>query len=404
MEEKTRKLVKRVLAFLIGSGLLATIVGFGPDIIKWLTNEAPVVEWTVSPTQGDAPLVVVADANVNDPDDDALTLAWYVDEEPQTEGHNTSHEFRLDEPGQYRLRVIVSDGGADPVERVQLVTVSRPILRLQSMTLDRAFAIEEPDKEIELPAQIITNGHSLSIVGHSVRGTGSAIRAFLDTGAPDGRNGANGRNGGAGQDGTGGNGGAGTSGGDGSDGGNGHSAGTIYLKAEVIETTLTIVNNGQAGGNGGNGGNAGDGGRGGQGRSARDGIGAFGVGNCESGPGHGGTGGAGGNGGRGGNAGVGGDGGVVTIEAIVASRLSIEARGGSAGMPGTGGAMGNAGAGGAEGSSTRYCSSANRFGSRGADGTNGSNGSPARNGSFAAVIVRLGNRELNGENGQLSYP
>jgi len=404
MRKRARSFLNWIAAAFIGTGLLATFVGFAPDIIRWVKNEAPIVEWTVSPTDGDSPLIVVADASITDPDNDDLTLSWYLDDVLQTDGSSTSHEFTLAEPGQYRLRVLVSDGRAEPVERVQLVTVSRPVIRLQSMNLDRPYSLEEPEKVIELPARIVTNGHALTIVGHSLQGAGMTIRAFEAAGAQNGRDGDDGQDGSPGEDGSGGNGEDGT---DGDNGGHGHaglSAGPIFIKAESIETTLTITNNGQAGGDGGDGGTGGDGGRGGKGRAAKDGVGAFGVGNCERGPGRGGNGGDGGTGGRGGNAGAGGDGGNIRIQAGDVTRLSLEALAGEVGTPGDGGERGRRGAGGAEGNTTRYCTSANRYGARGSNGGRGRDGENARIGSTGEISAKIGDDKFTSEDGRLAYP
>ena len=104
-------------------GVIATIVTYIPD---WLTNEPPRVELKVSPTEGPAPLDVVADAITHDPDGDApLRLFWSVDGVPDGEGELTNHTFSLPEPGNYRLAVRVVDRHkASSDERVQIVAVT----------------------------------------------------------------------------------------------------------------------------------------------------------------------------------------------------------------------------------------------------------------------------------------
>lgn len=397
------KSLKAVLTFLLVT-VLGALISVAAGWIPNPFNETPIVEWTVSPTQGDAPLRVIADTNATDPDGDTLEISWYVDDDLQTKGSNTSHEFNLKTPGQYRLRALVTDKRVvRPVERVQLVTVNRPVIRLESMELDRSYSLEAPEKLIKLPTRIITNGYSLSLTAYQFTGASTIIRAFKEEKALDGKNGDNGRPGangqGGGQPGE-----RGENGSNGTNGAIGKDSGLISIKAEVIDAPLTIRNNAQDGGNGGIGGNGGVGGKGGKGKSSRDGVGAFGVGDCARGPGRGGTGGVGGNGGKGGDAGAGGKAGSVTIEAGKVKRLVIEALGGKAGQPGAVGAKGKGGAGGDEGDVTEYCRTKDRYGARGADGTSGAKGATANNGVNGQISVRIGSKTYEGANGRFTYP
>ncbi|NET81702.1 MAG: hypothetical protein F6J94_06955 [Moorea sp. SIO1F2] len=394
-----------VFAFLMASGIIGTVTGWIPNFINWITNEEPNVSWTVSPLQGDAPLKVIADTNASDPDGDTLKISWYVDDDLQTEGSNTSHEFNLKTPGQYRLRALVTDGRViKAVERITIATVNRPVIPLESMELDRPFSLEAPEKLVELPTKIITNGYSLSLTAYKFSGAVTTIRAFKEEKALNGKNGGNARPGTNGQNGGQNPGEMGQNGSNGTNGAIGKDSGLIYIKAEVIDVPLTITNNAQHGGNGGIGGNGGDGGKGGKGKSSKDGIGIGGVGDCKRGPGRGGKGGVGGDGGKGGDAGAGGKAGGVTIEASEAKRLEIEALGGKAGQPGAGGTKGKGGNGGDEGNVTKYCRTKDRYGARGADGTAGIKGATAKNGVNGQISVRIGSKTYKRENGSLSYP
>ena len=398
-----RNILGTIFAFLMASGLIGTFAGWIPNPIDVITNEEPNVSWTVSPVQGDAPLKVIADTNANDPDGDTLTISWYINDDLQTEGSNTSHEFNLKIPGQYRLRALVTDNRVvKPVESIQLVTVNRPVINLESMELDRSYSLNEPEKLVKLPTRIITNGYSLSLTAYQFTGASTIIRAFKEKKASDGKDGGNGQPGATGQEG-GQPGERGQNGSNGTNGARGKNSGLISINAEVIDARLTIINNAQYGGNGGIGGNGGVGGKGGRGKSSKSII----I-DCPRGPGRGGKGGVGGDGGKGGDAGAGGNAGDVTIEVSTevstAKRLEIEALGGKAGQPGAGGIKGKGGNGGDEGIVIKPCKTKDRYGARGADGKVGSKGATAKNGVNGQISVRVGSKTYEGQNGRFMYP
>ena len=372
---KGNKWIKSVAVFIVGSGLLATFVGFGPNLYEWIKNEPPSVTWNVAPLEGDAPLSVVADTVATDPDNDTLEYSYYIDDALQFKGESSNFEFNLKEPNEYRLRVEVHDGDSEPVERVQLVRVSRPVLLINNNNLTGPLEIVAPEKNVQLPPKIITNGHSITLIANKIIGSSAEITSFELDKANNGANGNDGGPGVSGQNGTGAN---GASGGAGANGVAGRSGGLIRIEAKEIDLALSIKNHGQSGGDGGNGGAGGNGGVGGKGKASKSGIGALGIGNCDAGP--------------------------VKIFAGSIVRLNVNTSGGIPGKIGLGGNKGTPGNGGAEGSPSRYCDPANRPGGTGQVGVDGADGALPVNSTFGQIEISIEEKEIPSVNGVLTYP
>ena len=289
-----------------------------------------------------------------------------------------------------------SDAGA-PVVPVQPVTTVVVPGRLDA---DLDVGVDKDIAAVELPAAILTNGHSLRIHAHSVVARSTVIRAFANP-APSGHPGAPGQSGPDGG-GDGGPGGQGGSGEPGTNGGAGSDAGPIEIHADAFSGDLSIDASGMGGGAGGNGGRGGAGGPGGNG--APSSSGAF---DCRSGPGRGGVGGTGGAGGRGGDGGVGGAGGRVELAFASlqpVTRLTIVAVGGPSGGSGSPGPGGPGGSGGSEGSTGGWCSSAGRGGPSGPPGAPGSEGALGQPGAAATGALVIGDRRFSATSGVLRYP
>lgn len=230
---------------------------------------------------------------------------------------------------------------------------------------------DEIPNVIELPTELVTFGEPLEIRAKTVIASESVIRAFpTGTRAAPGNDGANGPNGANGANGSGGAGGDGHAGGAATSGQDGDAAGPVTIIAENFVGSLTIFNNGMAGGPGGAGGAGGNGGYGGQGSSSVSGL--F---DCSSGPGNGGPGGSAGGGGDAGRGGDGGSGGVVTIrfdKVATGSTLTITSLGGVEGQSGAPGRAGQPGIGGPRGNTGGNCGGGGR--TKGADGVPAPNG------------------------------
>ncbi len=86
-----------------------------------LFNRPPIADFTVTPTTGDAPLLVQYDASTSaDPDGDALTYGW--DFGDGTTGSAVSGFHTYTTPGTYEIRLVVTDS------RANTPTLSRSIL------------------------------------------------------------------------------------------------------------------------------------------------------------------------------------------------------------------------------------------------------------------------------------
>lgn len=378
---------KIILGVLIGGGVFAALIGVVPDIIQGVTNEPPQLSVEMTATSGEAPLKIIANADVFDPDNDDIKISWYLDGELQTEGHMSSYNFSFTKPGQYEVKVGVNDGHKT-TQKKQLIIVKAPIKKITGVSLDAPLVIDDSSSDYEFAGGVITNGYDISLKVNNLIGGSAQIRSF-----PPGRagNGNAGTNSGNGRHGNGGSGQAGSNGAGGMNGApglNGNSAGNIKIVANDIKTNIIVSNRGQNSGNGGRGGKGGNGGNGGQGSPSSAGFSIGGIGNCKSGPGRGGNGGNGGDGGAGGNAGTGGNGGSVFLEVrTITGSVTITTQGGLAGNPGAGGGAGGAGAGGAEGALNGPCGSAGRIGSNGSSGNPGSDGNSGSVGDIGAIEI-----------------
>lgn len=86
-------------------------------------NEAPTAFASVQPTSGTAPLTIVADGSgSSDPDGDPLAYSWSVSGQQIATGVEAQYTF--DEPGDYTVRLTVSDGELDSEAEPILVRVS----------------------------------------------------------------------------------------------------------------------------------------------------------------------------------------------------------------------------------------------------------------------------------------
>lgn len=117
------------------------------------------------------------------------------------------------------------------------------VMTLNPLELDSPYSLEKPSKEVKLPTSIITNGHKLSLKARKFSGATTTIKSFKEKKALAGKNGDDGRFGASGQSGNQHPGEGGQNGGDGTNGATGFDSDLIYIKAEVIDVPLTIINN-----------------------------------------------------------------------------------------------------------------------------------------------------------------
>lgn len=406
-----RTLKKYIVPLLLGGGLFWILDTAIPAVYSLLVNEPPAVEQlTVSPNKGASPLVVEAQIDATDPESDRITYSWHLNDEKVSEDNNASQTFSLNDPGTHILKVIISDGGSEKIERSATITVNRRELKkILFYGLREAYSLIEPHKKILLPDVLVTNGHALKITAHTISsssGKGVEIFAFRRNKAPNGVSGADGHHGTDGQAKSGESGGHGAHGAHGNPGKPGADAGEIILEAHTVAVPIKIHNSGQGGGDGGHGGKGGDGGGGGTGQDALDRLDSsrtFEL--CRRPAGLGGGGGDGGDGGRGGDAGAGGDGGRVTIVAAEAKKISIEALGGSSGLAGKGGKRGAGGNEGGPGTNLPSCGPPiGKTGTGGVDGSGGADGDSKAAGNQGVISAQIGIEMYRVQDGSFSYP
>lgn len=124
MSKLIRKLL--LLGICCATGLLLGCVG----------NLPPVADFTASPTEGPAPLLVFFFAAAYDPDGEIVRYAWeFGDGSTQDSKAAVFHTYR--QPGTYQARLIVTDDKGATGIRTNAITVTQPPLQILGWELKK---------------------------------------------------------------------------------------------------------------------------------------------------------------------------------------------------------------------------------------------------------------------------
>lgn len=89
------------------------------------TNQKPEADFSVSPSDGEAPLEVSLDAGVsNDPDGELVSYTWDYGDGDEGSGKTKVHTF--DNAGQYKIELTVTDNDGETDKSTATVTVISP--------------------------------------------------------------------------------------------------------------------------------------------------------------------------------------------------------------------------------------------------------------------------------------
>lgn len=243
-----------------------------------------------------------------------------------------------------------------------------PPLNVGSERLTSDLIVQAPNRTVELPQRIVTNGFDIVINSKELRSTANGPVTIVSFEQPAETSSGSSHNG--------------------IDGNTGRNAGKIVVSTTTLSSPLVVDNSGQDGSDGASGRNGAPGEPGNRGRNAASAA----IG-CKRGPGDGGRGGRGGNGGHGGNGGYGGSGGFVSIsvDRLASAEIRISNLGGMGGQGGAGGSGGIGGAGGPPGrADPPFCTGRRSPGPMGSSGIDGNEGSNGENGPAGQIEVRIG--------------